>query len=384
MLRIIHTGLYPDPILEEEWRRRGCLVEFIPLAGLVDNLREEDAISADCFVCVADEELRLDDGAFRGLPLGAAVRLADEIGSLNDRCAMPDGRKWKSVPFIILLRGESWRSPGSALNGERVFVLQDFGPKATLEMVKAIVADYRRKLLDELDNLGLLVSYEGGRYQVGHVFSERLGHEGRFYYAPADERRRAPNRLFTIDRDNYGVQREIEQLEALINDPETTEPQLQRFFEENPDFLPMQSLVSALPHVSLRTPAGRLLVPDFVLRPVVAARRCRDQNWEVLDLKRPQVKLLARTRDRARFSSDVNNALAQLRDYRDYFGDPANTDNVEAILGAKLRFPRLAVLIGRLPSGEELAALNKQQQEIDVRVVTYDEVLEQKKQMLEK
>ena len=133
----------------------------------------------------------------------------------------------------------------------------------------------------------------------------------------------------------------------------------------------------------MRDGSGRLLIPDFVLKPVVATQR--DRNWEVLDLKRPQARLLAGPRNHRRFSQEVTSALTQLLDYGEYFENPTNMEEVERVLGHRLRYPQLAVLIGRLPSGEELSMLDRHQTRApEVRIVTYDEVLERQKQMLDR
>ena len=163
-------------------------------------------------------------------------------------------------------------------------------------------------------------------------------------------------------------------LEKLINTPETTEQQLQSFFEEHPNFLPSYGYSQPLPHISLLDKYGRALIPDFILKPIVGIQR--DNNWEVFDLKRPQVKLISSVKFHPKFSAEVNHAITQLKDYEDYFQNPENSANVREKLDHELKYPRLGVLIGRLPTGMELDELNKQQfREHDVRIVTYDEVL---------
>jgi hypothetical protein len=131
--------------------------------------------------------------------------------------------------------------------------------------------------------------------------------------------------------------------------------------------------------VRLESEGGHLLIPDFVLKPIVAVKR--DSKWEILDLKTPQVKLLTGKAQRIQFSHQVMKAITQLRDYGDYFKNPTNSETVGRVLGHKLKHPRLAVLIGRLQE-EHLEALElAQSREPDVRIVTYDEILETQKQL---
>lgn len=136
-----------------------------------------------------------------------------------------------------------------------------------------------------------------------------------------------------------------------------------------------------MPHVQLSDGTGKVLIPDFVLKPIVAVQR--DSNWEVLDLKKPQAKLLAGSAQRVRLSQEVMRAIAQLRDYGDYFKDPSNSATVASTLGHPLRHPKLAVLIGRLPRTDQVEALEQAQaREPDVRIVTYDEIAATQKGLL--
>lgn len=232
-------------------------------------------------------------------------------------------------------------------------------------------------MLSELDNLGFLVRYEHGLYRVGPALGQKAPiQEGALYSGFHDKRFESRKAVLTVDRDLYGIQYEVELLEALLNRNETTEVELQRFFEEHPHFLIPNQLFRVLPHVRLMEET-KLLIPDFIVKPVVAAQK--DSEWEVLDLKRPNAKLFVGKANRARFSQEVMNAIAQLRDYGDYFRNPQNAISVSTKLGHKLRFPKLAALVGRLQNIDVEALALAQDRERDVRIVTYDEILERQK-----
>ncbi len=239
---------------------------------------------------------------------------------------MTDGRKWNSLPFIAVLSAAliDTQIPQSL---DISVLMERPRPELTLTEIERIFQEYRERLLDELDNLGLLVSYDHGRYRVGPALTPRERQaEGAFYYGPADQSGSRVGKYYTVDRDVYGIQYEVEKFEALINTPKVSERQLQEFFVEHPHFLVATRLLQALPHVPLKDSSGKLLIPDFVLKPIVAAQR--DSNWEILDLKLPQAKLLAGPRDHGRFSRDVLQAITQVKDYKDYFGDPANSETI--------------------------------------------------------
>ena len=203
--------------------------------------------------------------------------------------------------------------------------------------------------------------------------------EGFLYYGRAD-RRDVRDRYFTIDRDLYGVQYEVEQFEALINRGETSETDLQHFFEEHPYFLGDVRMSFPMPQVRLENRSGTLLKPDFILKPIVAYQR--DSNWQVLDLKKPSARLLAGPSRHIRLSHEVTQAIVQLKDYGDYFRNPENADQVAEVLGHRLRFPQLAVLIGRLRESEIERLETAQSRERDVRIVTYDEILRRQQRLV--
>ncbi|HEX7767881.1 MAG TPA: Shedu anti-phage system protein SduA domain-containing protein, partial [Nitrospira sp.] len=238
--------------------------------------------------------------------------------------------------------------------------------------LKADIRNYRQNVLNELDNLGFIVTYEAGRYRLGPALKPRPDLVGYYYFGPADMR---PDRFVTVDRDLVGVQLEVELLEALLNKKDTSEGDFQKFFAEYPHFL--STLAIPMPHVQLRDETGKLLVPDFILKPIVATQR--DSRWEVLDLKKPQASLIVGKGSRRRLSHNVQEAIRQLRDYGDYFADPRNGGTVERALGHRLRRPKLGVLIGRMVASE-LEALEIEQNRLpDVRIITYDEILDQQR-----
>jgi hypothetical protein len=295
---------------------------------------------------------------------------------------MYDGRKWKALPVVLVVSGSDVGFVRDELcrfaadEGAVYFeALPEFDP--TFCAIAGAVRDYRRRLLAELDGFGFLVSYEHGRYRVGPALQSRGAIEGFLYYGPGDQRKQG--RFFTVDRDVSGVEYDVAVFEALINNPATSEAQLQEFFEDHPYFLPNAESSLPLPHVRLPGRDGMVLVPDFILKPIVAYHR--DSKWEVLDLKKPGARLLVGAHH-VHLSHEVTCAIAQVRDYRDYFRDPENAQRVTTALGHRLRYPRLAVLIGRLRDCNVEALETAQSRESDVRIVTYDEILEQQQRLV--
>lgn len=373
----IISDLRPSP-LRDELRQRGCIVNEVHFSSFPSAPTQDPGATADVIICFP-----VPDESFRSgyLTYSMAEGLRSDLAALpHDRCMM-DGRKWRAVPFLPFA-DEMGLSFG-ALVLQRV----SGGVKTFREdedayrQIIAVASEYRDQVIAGLDDLGFLVRYDHGRLRVGPALGGTKKLENDFYLASADRTRGDRSRFITMGRDLAGIQYEIDQLEFLINKKDLKEDELQRFFEENPHFLAHHRQGTPMPHVRFPLSGGEHLIPDFLMRPATAAER--DSNWEVLDLKLPNAKLLAGKGNRSRLSQEVMAAIAQLKDYGDYFSNPANETVIQQILRHALKYPRLAVLIGRLPAGGEVEALEKaQHRDPSVRLITYDEILDFQRKLL--
>jgi hypothetical protein len=162
---------------------------------------------------------------------------------------------------------------------------------------------------------------------------------------------------------------QIGELEELVNNRETTEPDLQRFFEKNPDFLRFHEHSQVYPQIQLKADEGDALIPDFFLLGLKG-------NLDICDIKLPSVKLTAGRRSRRRFSAAVFDGVAQLRTYGSYFDDPQNRTRFFQELGLECYRPRLFLVIGR--SRDFNSSFERRNCELDfsdVEVITYDDLL---------
>jgi hypothetical protein len=266
----------------DAWRKSGYLIDFIPLDVLVTQLKNsaKSNFAADAIIFVIAEPQMQEETRILSpsTEFENVSKVVIEIRGLESFQAMSDGRKWNSIPIVVLASNLS----ENFVNWKpfNVIVTEIEHPASDLTLIENAVSEYRNRLLAELDNLGLLVSYENGRYRVGPALTPRdRSVEGFLYYGRADQREGRRGKYYTVDRDEFGIQYEIEQFESLINNPDVGELQLQRFFVENPHFLAAARLLQAipLPHVRLADARGKILIPDFVLKPIVAAQR--DSNW---------------------------------------------------------------------------------------------------------
>jgi hypothetical protein len=190
----------------------------------------------------------------------------------------------------------------------------------------------------------------------------------------------APGRTIAVTpRINYRATRgfwlpEAAQLEELINDPEVGEQDLQSFFEEHPHLLAGTSYDRVVPHPVLTRDEDGPLIPDFMLEPI-------DQEFaDIVELKRPGVQLVAGSKNRARISRHITEALAQVREYRAYFDDQARREAVMKKYGIQAYRPAAAIVIGRDPGqGQDPLQLRRLWDDLPgfVKLLTYDALLRQ-------
>lgn len=162
---------------------------------------------------------------------------------------------------------------------------------------------------------------------------------------------------------------QLAEFEHLVNSPSATEPDLQRFFEKNPEFLRFHQHSQVYPQIQLTSDEGNVLVPDFFL---LAGKGSLD----ICDIKLPSVKITSGRRNRRRFSAAVYEGVAQLRTYRNYFDDPQHRADFSQRLGVACYKPRLFLAIGR--SKDFNNGIERRDCELDfsdVEVITYDDLL---------
>jgi hypothetical protein len=95
-----------------------------------------------------------------------------------------------------------------------------------------------------------------------------------------------------------------------------------------------------VPHPVLERTGRNKLIPDFFLQP------CGGELVDILDLKLPNKTLFTGTVDRLKLSEAVASALAQVREYKDYFENKENKARVLKQYGVTAYRPKVSVVIG--------------------------------------
>lgn len=174
-------------------------------------------------------------------------------------------------------------------------------------------------------------------------------------------------------------QQQLEEFEELLNDENAPESEYQSFFERNPHFLKNLDYSRVIPHPILkRTEEESPLIPDFFLQPLGS------KFADILDLKLPTTKVIVGKKNRRRFSVDVHEAIAQVREYRDYFEDTNKRRLVEQKYGLTAYRPTVSVVIGRSPeiTEEKLKQITDAAPK-NFKIITYDQLLAKMRRLVE-
>lgn len=183
--------------------------------------------------------------------------------------------------------------------------------------------------------------------------------------------------VYVVSSETAAFKQAVEELEYLINSPKSKESDFQDFFERHPKFILPEDYKCAHPHITLIDENGKSLIPDFMLEPSDQQHLC-----DLLELKLPMHKVYVGTDTRKRFSSEVAEAAAQLREYRKFFDDSAKRSKVYESYGLLSYKPKMFLIIGRRGSIDPLIARDIQSEAPEMILRTYDDVLSRAQSVL--
>ena len=368
------TGFIEDHELErlvQAWRDHHHIIEPLPFDRVINYIRFDPSsgfAAVDVVVCKADT----DPEGVVAYTLDRALKLAADFRGLPENSAMRDGRKWKSIPFILISEQPYYFVYPQEISRLNVTLVRPSPyPLEILLKVRHAVDDYTKRVLEDYRDMGLLVRFEKGRAQIGPALKKKDPEmESTYYYAPGD--RRNNRGWVTVMRDHEGLLADVELFQQLL-DMDATETQMQSFFEEHPLFLAQARLGIQIPHPTYAT---RRWSPDFAFTSILGPRDIKD--IELLEMKGPAEKLLNYHRNHPGFTAILHRAIDQVRDYGRFISYPANHTKIMKQLGYIPMQSRLAVLIGRdYQDGESMEVLERRRAETpDIKIITYDKILE--------
>lgn len=257
--------------------------------------------------------------------------------------------------------------------GERVLFDVIDGPKGP-------AADNVRSYQDEdseLNEIPLNESHVALTIVDGKARLVTIEKDGSLQYL--DSFKNLHNILYITSSETIAFQAAIEELEYLVNDEKSKEKDFQNFFEQHPDFILNNDYKKAHPHISLHSDDGETLIPDFVLEPVEQNSLC-----DLLELKLPTAKLYVIKKNRPRFSAAVFEAIAQLREYSNYFEEKNNREKLQNKYGLLAFRPKMFVIIGRKGSVDPILKRRIESDINSTTVKTYDDLIEIAKNKVKK
>jgi hypothetical protein len=368
------TGHFEDPehkLLIQTFRDRKYIIEPVPMERLTGYLKFDpmsQRAAVDAILCKADTDP--EGGATYTLP--RALKLSADLRQLPESCAMRDGRKWKSIPFIVISDQPYYFGYPEEIRRLNVTLTHPTPyPQEVVARVKDTVDDYLKRILEDYKQLGVMFTFEKGRAKIGPAFKKKDPEmESTYYYAPAD--RRNNRGWVTVMREQEAIAADVEMFQRLI-DMKVSEREMQTFFEGNPFFLSQLRLGIQVPHPSYRT---HRYSPDFAFTSILGASDIRD--IDLLELKGPAEELLNHHKHHLGFTAILHSAINQVRDYGEYISHPENYQKIMRQFGYIPTSTKLAVVIGRnYEDKERLEMLDKRRQYVpDIEIITYDKILQ--------
>ena len=169
----------------------------------------------------------------------------------------------------------------------------------------------------------------------------------------------------------------ILRLEDLINSKTALERDFQQFFELHPEFLKTLDFSKVHAQPILYKDDGSRLIPDFFLEQA-------DCGWHAIaDLKRPHDDMVIRRKNRTYFSQWVQESIAQLQFYKEWFENSRNREIFEQTqkLSTKVYRPKMVLIAGRSSAFEDEVERIRllSAQDPNLTLWTYDDVLRRAK-----
>jgi hypothetical protein len=105
-MKLLLTGDYEVTRLSDAWRQK-CGVDFIAIDRLIAALKESQrsGLVADVIVARVQTDIEFfgSPPELGGSRLEAIAKLVGELRKLDSIHAMPDGRKWSAIPFVVIV-----------------------------------------------------------------------------------------------------------------------------------------------------------------------------------------------------------------------------------------------------------------------------------------
>lgn len=164
----------------------------------------------------------------------------------------------------------------------------------------------------------------------------------------------------------------ITHLRALLDSECCEERELQEWLEAHPVVFEVLGYTRALPHPELPLDEGRKLIPDFMAQGI-------DGLWDIIELKRPDTRLLKDPSRRTTFYQEMASYVAQCAEYAEHFNDSLARRDFSEIYGSPIQERPTALLVAGRNDGLDRQKVHKLLSRQIPHVVhqTFDDLLNQ-------
>jgi Domain of unknown function (DUF4263) len=211
----------------------------------------------------------------------------------------------------------------------------------------------------------------------GRISVAAVTEHGSFFASGGGGNQRSPHPFVatatsTVSKLTDITRQTLSDFEDLLNSRSVREADIQHFIADN------HSLLFALddrycevrPHVCLYDANGERLVPDFMVR-------LEDANiWHAIEIKMPRDSMTVKFNQQQRPSAQTARGIAELFNYRDYFGKRDNRARATRHFGAAPYEPCLVLVIGRDRSAEKYEWVSANRAFPKVDIISYDYLFE--------
>ena len=167
----------------------------------------------------------------------------------------------------------------------------------------------------------------------------------------------------------------LKELEDIINDPDSKEANLQKFFETYPELIAGNDYDVILPQAVIVNDNDNLWKSDFVLTP-----KNQREFAKILELKIPSLKITTRPHSgHVTFSAKIWHAIQQVRDYSRAFDSYSVREKFKNTYGVDVFKPDLHLIAGRKWDIQLLDSIRSLQRETAVKIEDWDTALERLK-----
>lgn len=162
----------------------------------------------------------------------------------------------------------------------------------------------------------------------------------------------------------------LDEFNLLLNS-ESKEQELEEFLSEHYRFLFGEKYDCIMTQLWLKFP--ELDIGNSNRRLDVFMRNSVSSDWELFELKRPSVQLTKSVRDVPVFTSEVTNAIAQVRNYKHLLAQDSVRRKFEKE-GIEYFEPEIHLVIGKRPEISNAQWRRIVSDESSLKILTYDEI----------